>query len=216
MNVVKTLMLAASAAAVVGAMPAQAFEPSNLTVRVRAINIDPADKSGAVAAIGLPKDKLDVEKKWAPDLDFEYALSPNWGVELLLSLPQKHEVIARQTALGNNVSLGSVTHLPPTLTAKYYFATGAVRPYVGAGVNVTWFTKDRLAVPTVGTLDVDDWSFGLAGQAGIDFQVNEQWHVSLDAKYAQIDTGVSLGGTKLTTVDVNPWILGIGVGYRLK
>lgn len=216
MNVVKTLLLAATAGTMVGALPAQALDLSNLTVRVRAINIDPADKSDAVGAIGLPKDKLDVEQKWAPDLDFEYAVTPHIGIELLLTIPQKHEVIARQTALGNNVSLGSVTHLPPTLTAKYYFLTDKIRPYVGAGVNLTWFTKDRLAVPTVGTLDVDDWSIGPAVQAGVDFALDEQWSLSFDAKRPWIKTDVSLAGTKLTTVNVDPWILGVGVGYRLK
>ncbi len=93
----------------------------------------------------MPKDGIDVEDKWAPDIDFEYALTEHIGLELLLTIPQKHEVIATETALGPEVRLGTVTHLPPTLTAKYYFLTDKVRPYVGAAL-----------------------------QAGVDFQVNDR------------------------------------------
>ncbi len=205
---------AAVAAVLVAAAPARAFDTSKVTARVRAILIDPADKSDPIGALAVPKDGIDVEDKWAPDIDFEYALTENIGLELLLTIPQKHEVIARETALGPDVRLGTVTHLPPTLTAKYYFLTDKVRPYVGAGINLTWFTNDKLGVAGVGNLDIDDISVGPALQAGIDFSVNDRWSISLDAKKAWIRTDVSLSGTKLTTVKVDPYILGIGVGYR--
>jgi outer membrane protein len=122
--------------------------------------------------------------------------------------------VARETALGDDVQLGTVTHLPPTLTAKYYFGTATVKPYVGAGVNLTWFLKDDLGVAGVGTLDVDNWSIGPALQAGVDIQLNPRWSLSFDAKRAWIRTDVSLGGTRLTKVKVDPWIIGAGVGYR--
>jgi outer membrane protein len=50
---------------------------------------------------------------------------------------------------------------------------------------------------------------------GIDVSLDDRWSLSLDAKRAWISTDVSLGGTKLTTVDVDPWIIGLGVGFRL-
>ncbi len=207
---------AAVAAVLIGAVaPVNAIELSNLTVRVRAVHLEPADKSGAIPALGAPADTIDVEDKWIPDLDFEYALTGHLALELLLTIPQKHKVVARETALGDNVALGTVTHLPPTLTAKYYFGTGAVKPYVGAGVNLTWFVDDDLGVAGVGTLDVDNWSIGPALQAGVDVRLNPRWSLSFDAKRAWINTDVSLGGTKLTKVKVDPWIVGAGVGYRL-
>lgn len=213
MNVLNRTVLAAALAAV-ATLPAQAFDASRVTARVRAIQIDPADKSDPIGALAVPADKIDVASKWAPDIDFEYAVSERVGIELLLTVPQKHSVIARETALGNNVKLGTVTHLPPTLTAKYYFGTDKLRPYVGAGLNFTWFTHDNLAVAGVGTLDIDKTSFGPALQAGIDMSLDDRWSLSLDAKKAWISTDVSLGGTQLTTVDVDPWIVGFGVGYR--
>ena len=204
------VLAAVAATTLATTAPAVAFDLDKVTARVRAIYIDPADKSDAISALAAPKDTIDVESKWAPDIDFEYGLSPNWGVELLLTIPQKHSVVAHQTSLGNNVSLGSVTHLPPTLTAKYYFLTGKFRPYAGAGLNVTWFTKNDLALG----LDIDRWSFGPALQAGFDVTLNDSWSLSFDAKRVWISTDVSLSGTKLTTVHVDPWIIGAGVGYR--
>src|SRR5690349_10314423 len=112
----------------VAAQNAQAFDSNAVTLRVRAIQIAPANKSDPISALGVPKDGIEVEKKWAPDIDFEYAVTPHVGIELLLTIPQRHDVVAKQTALGPNVSLGSVQHLPPTLTGKYYFLTDKVRP----------------------------------------------------------------------------------------
>lgn len=214
-SVSKAIMGAAAAAAMtMGASAAQAFEVGKVTARIGAAYIIPADNSKPIAALAVPKDAIDVSNEWAPDLDFEYGFTPNFGVELLLTIPTKHTVVAEQTALGPNVKLGSVTHLPPTLTGKYYFMTDKVRPYLGAGVNLTWFTKDNLAVPGA-TLDVDDWSVGPALQAGVDISITDNWSVSLDAKKIWIRTDVSIaGGAKLTTVKVDPWVLGLRFGYR--
>ncbi|MEZ5498311.1 MAG: OmpW family outer membrane protein [Steroidobacteraceae bacterium] len=208
------VLLAVAAALASASAPGLAFDLAKVTARVRAIRIDPADKSDPIAALAVPQDAIDVSNKWAPDIDFEYAFTDRFAVELLLTIPQKHSVIARETALGPNVRLGTVTHLPPTLTGKYYFATGSVRPYLGAGINLTWFTQDRLAVAGVGSLDIDNLSVGPALQAGVDFDLGNRWSISIDVKKAWISTDVSLGGTKLTTVDVDPYILGIGAGYR--
>ena len=214
MKSVYRVVIPAAIAAVLGAgTQARAFELDNLTARVRAIYIDPAEKSGAVAALSVPADNIDVQKKWAPDLDFEYAVAQNVGIELLLTIPQKHTVKATQ-ADGNVVDLGSVTHLPPTLTAKYYFATERFRPYFGAGVNATWFTKNDLSVGGTTKLGASSTSFGAALQAGMDVSLTDSWSLSLDAKKVWINTDVSLNGTKLTTVDINPWLIGVGVGYR--
>ena len=214
-SISRMIPVAAVAAAMAVAAPAaQAFDTSRLTARLGAVVIVPADHSKAIPSLAVPKDAIDVSNEWAPDLDFEYAVTSNIGVELLLSIPRKHKVVAEQTALGPDVRLGSVTHLPPTLTAKYYFATQRIRPYLGAGLNLTWFLDDNLNVPGA-RLDVDDWSVGPALQAGVDISLNDQWSVSLDAKRAWIRTDVSIaGGATVTTVKVNPWILGVRFGYR--
>ena len=74
----------------------------------------------------------------------------------------------------------------------------------------TRFTSNDLGL----NLDIDRWSVGPALQLGFDVSLNDKWSLSVDAKRAWISTDVSLSGTKLTTVGVDPWILGVGVGYR--
>ena len=106
--------------------------------------------------------------------------SQRFALELLLTIPQRHDVIAKQSALGPNVALGSVQHLPPTLTGKYYFTTAQVKPYVGVGVNITWFTDNSLSVAG-SKLDIDKTSVGAALQAGCDFSMNDHWSPSFGA-----------------------------------
>jgi outer membrane protein len=61
-------------------------------------------------------------------------------------------------------------------------------------------------------------SFGLAGQVGVDMDINERWFINADIKYIDMDTIASLnssGGTSLLVdLDVNPWIFGFGLGYH--
>ena len=210
----KNALLSGAAVAVLacGSMTSlHAAEANRFTMRFRAIYIDPADESTAIPALAAPQDAIDIESKWAPDIDFEYALTERIGLELLLTIPQRHDVTLKQSALGTNVDLGTVDHLPPTLTAKYYFLTRAVRPYLGAGLNFTYFTDDNLLN---GALDVKRSSFGPALQAGMDIYTGPNWSISVDVKKVWIETDVSMSGVKLTTVNVDPLIYGIGVGYR--
>ena len=75
-----------------------------------------------------------------------------------------------------------------------------------AGVN--------LAVPGVGPLDLDSSSFGVAGQVGFDYKVADHWFVNADVKWVQLSSDVKFDGTKISTVHLDPWLLGVGVGYR--
>lgn len=194
---------------------ADAAAPGPWTVRVRAIRIDTADKSDAIPSLAVPADDITVSKKWAPDIDFEYAFSPQLSLELLLTIPQKHSVTVEQSALGGPVRIGSFKHLPPTLTLKYRpLGDAKFSPYIGAGINYTRLMSVKLAIPTVGTLRLENDSFGLAAQAGMDYKIDDRWSLSLDLKYVAIGSDVTLGGTKVSHVKVNPLLIGIGAGYR--
>lgn len=182
---------------------ASAFDPGNLTARLRAIYISTSQKSTGGA---LPVDDVHVESKWAPDIDFEYALADHWGLELLLTIPQRHEVRLESS----NTKVGTVDELPPTLTAKYYFLTDMIRPYVGAGLNFTYFTGTDL----LPGFDVKKTSVGPALQAGLDVGFNENWSLSVDVKKVWMSTDVKLNGARVTTLHIDPWIYGIGAGYR--
>lgn len=186
-------------------------EEGKLLVRVRAVDIVPADKSDAIPALGVPADAIDVSTKVIPEVDLTYFFGRNVAAELILTYPQEHDVEL------SGVPLGTFKHLPPTLTLQYHVAPeGVFRPYLGAGVNLTLISDVNLAVPGVGALDLEGSSVGLAGQAGFDVKLGEKVFLNADLKYVAIRSDVSLAasGQKVTAVKVDPWLIGFGIGYR--
>ncbi len=174
-------------------------------VRARAVNIAPADKSDPVGGVGA-SDRLTVSSKTIPELDISYFFTPNLAAELVLTYPQKHDVYLD----GNSV--GTFKHLPPTLTAQYHFAPeGQFDPYLGAGVNYTNISSVNLVGGTGG---LDHHSVGLALQAGIDYKFDKNWSINFDIKKVQIRSDVSIAGTKVSAVKIDPLLIGVGVGYR--
>ncbi|MBL8508534.1 MAG: OmpW family protein, partial [Chitinimonas sp.] len=120
-----SLALAATAAL---PMAAQAEEGPWL-VRLRAVNLDSANKDST----GLD---LSINNKVIPEFDISYFFTPELAAELVLTYPQK------QTIRSGGVDIGSLKHLPPTLTLQYHFnSQGALKPYVGAGINYTRFSQ---------------------------------------------------------------------------
>ncbi len=197
-----------------GASPAQAensLDEGRFMVRVRAVNLDPANDSDAIPALGVPGNAIHVEDRVIPEIDFTYFFTKNIAAELILTYPQEHDV----TLMGTNI--GSFKHLPPTLTLQYHFLPDAqFRPYVGAGINYTRLSSVKLNVPGVGELDLEDDSIGGAVQLGFDYKLNRQWYLNVDVKKVWISSDVSLKatGAKVSSVGVDPILFGVGVGYR--
>ncbi|GLH70909.1 outer membrane protein [Geothrix rubra] len=200
----KTYVLpVALAAGLLGSAPLHAQEGPWM-VRLRAVALQPADKSDA--APGIPADAIHVSSKTIPEVDISYFFTKNLAAELVLTVPQEHDVTLAGT------KIGTFKELPPTLTAQWHFLPGqTVDPYVGLGLNLTLISDVKLAG---GALDLDKSSVGPAAQAGVDFKVAKQCFINLDVKYVQLRSDVKAGGTKVTTVKVDPMLYGVGVGYR--
>jgi len=168
--------------------------------RTRAIYIAPDDSYDG------PLD-LKVKDDVAFDIDLSYFVTRNIALELT-ALVSSHEV--KDKDLG---SLGSVRVLPPVLTLQYHFLPdGKFRPYVGAGINYTVFYDETGTLDNLGA-ELDN-AFGWAGQAGMDIMLNETLSLNLDIKYVDLNTDIDSDGGDLGDVDINPWIFGIGLGYR--
>ena len=64
--------------------------------------------------------------------------------------------------------------------------------------------------------------FGWAVQAGFDYWLDEKWGLNFDVKYVdlryvdlKVDVDVNSGGALAAdNVDLDPWIVGVGVSYR--
>lgn len=198
------------------ALPAAAQEAQgNWLLRARAVRIDTANHSDAIGALAVPADAIHVNDKTIPEIDVTYFFTPHIAAELVLTVPQKQRVTITQSALGGPVDIGTFKHLPPSLMLQYHFIPdGTVRPYAGIGLNYTRIGSVNLAVPTVGRLDLEHNSFGLALGAGVDIAIAKNVFLNFDVKKVQIRTDVSLNGTKLSTVKVDPLLIGVGIGYR--
>lgn len=206
-----TLTIAYAALAAPGAFAAD----GPWMVRARAVNLDMENKSDAIPALAVPSDAIRVSDKTIPEVDISYFITKNIAAELILTVPQKHDVKVTQSAIGA-FKAGTFRHLPPTLTLQYHFLPdGQFRPYVGAGVNYTRFSSVDLAVPGVTKLRLENDSWGGALQAGVDVKLTENLFLNLDVKKIYINTDIKNGvGTKVSHLKADPLAIGIGLGWR--
>ncbi|WP_422843134.1 OmpW/AlkL family protein [Acidovorax sp. M2(2025)] len=194
----KKTLLAVAALCVLssGAAMAQQAEGPWM-VRARAVNLDSANKDST--GLGLT-----INDKTIPEVDITYFFNKNIAAELILTVPQKHTLRAGGTAIG------SLKHLPPTLTVQYHFDMGGFKPYVGAGLNYTRFSSVNLPAG----VDIDRNSFGPALQVGVDIPLSKNLYLNFDVKKVYIKTDVSAAGVKAGTFKVDPVLVGVGLGWR--
>ncbi len=208
------------APALLAASIAQAHQAGDIIVRAGAITVDPREDSGAVEAGGaaLAGTGATLDSDTQLGLNFAYMLTDKLGVELLAATPFSHDV----GVTGVINKLGSIKHLPPTLSLVYYpmDSGAAFQPYVGAGINYTWFFDEDLGSAAEGA-GFDGFSlensWGLAAQLGADYMLDDRWMVNAQVRYIDIDTTgkTSLNGAPVRVdVDVDPWVYMIGLGYK--
>ena len=175
-------------------------------VRLRAVHIDSANGGSTT-----PNLALSISNKTIPEVDISYFFTPNIAAELVLTYPQKHTIYSAGS------EIGSLKHLPPTLSAQYHFnPTGSIRPYVGAGVNYTNFSDVRFvaAVDTALHPSIKNNSWGWSVQAGVDFEVAKNLYLNVDVKKVQIGTKVYAAGAEIGDFKVDPILFGVGLGMR--
>lgn len=185
-------------------------------VRVRALGIFPDDSSSPLMLGGTSiPGEADVDNAFTIDLDISYFFTPNIALELTLAYAQ-HDVDANNTPLGN-IDLGSLDLLPPTLTLQYHFLPeNKFRPYVGAGVSYVLIPDEDPGAAV--SVDYQNGNFGFALQAGFDYFFTKNWCLNVDVKKVWVDVDATVqilpGAYVDTNVDVDPWLFGIGIGYR--
>ncbi len=195
-NILIAALLATGALASTSAM-AQAAAEGPWMVRVRAVNLDSANDDGT--PLGLT-----INNKVIPEIDFTYFFTPNLAAELVLTVPQEHTVKSK------GADIGTLKHLPPTLTLQYHFTGGSVKPYLGAGINFTRFSDVNLPAG----VDVKRDSWGPALQVGVDIPLSKGVVLNFDVKKVYLGTDVSSKGVNLGSFKVDPLLVGVGIGWR--
>jgi outer membrane protein len=215
---VSALALAASSAF---AAPAQA-EAGDVYVRLRGIVVMPNESSSGILP-AFPTEQVKISNSVMPEVDLTYMATDHVGFELIAATT-KHHASGKTGTTGGIGRLASTWVLPPTLTAQYHFSPSAkARPYVGAGVNYTLYYSEKASSgleAAVGATRVRmKSSFGWAAQAGVDIDLSPKTFLNVDVKYVDMDTTARLDttaiGTQRVRIDINPIIVGVGIGFRL-
>ena len=220
-------ILAASLLALAVASPAAlAHKEGDIIVRAGAITVDPHESSSDINAGGadIPGSKATLDSNTQLGLNFAYMVTDHVGIELLAATPFSHSVGVKGVDPSLDGSLGNIKHLPPTLSTVYYAleTDSAFQPYVGLGLNYTWFFDTELTSSAEGRgfsgLDLED-SWGLAYQVGADYMLTDNIMLNAQVRYIDIDTtGTTyLGGGTVKVdvdVDVDPFVYMVGLGYK--
>ena len=161
----------------------------------------------------------------------EYYVTDNIGVAMLLGLPLKVNLVGDGT-LQKYGNLGSTKPMPPAIELRYHLFSAAskFRPFVGLGVNYTWFTQVRIS----NSQFVTD-SLGPGGSAhaelssswnpvfeiGANYAITNHWSVGTSLGYIPVKTHLTLYGQTATgtqivsksTLRLNPLNVFLNVAY---
>lgn len=200
-----------SLTAVVAAFAFLALQPAavaakqkgDFLVRIRGVAFIP-DEGGTTSAGG----SANVDNDFIPELDFTYFFTKNIAAELILATT-RHSVKVDGVA-----NLGSVRLLPPILSLQYHFMPdNKFSPYIGVGLNYTiTYAEDKSSEITAVNYSNE---FGYAFQVGVDYKLKGRYSLNFDVKKVFVDTDITVNGGAITApgIDLDPWVIGFGVGY---
>lgn len=235
--------------AVVATVAATTVSAQTYTVKVGGAYIVPnassSDFTGQLPVSGAPTlagVNLEVQSKATLMFSVERAINDNFGVELVLGLPPKHDVklkvsnavraqagsdprAALFTAYADK-TIAQVKQMAPTLFFNYKFrsASDALRPYLGLGINYTKLDstlnatgRDLYAHAGASSVKLHlDSSIAPALQAGVTYKVDKTWSVNVGvvSTFVNSTLDVTAGGyTHTAKFDFTPAVYTASVGY---
>ncbi|MER2530538.1 MAG: OmpW family outer membrane protein [Candidatus Competibacter sp.] len=204
-KMLKTALAAALASGLMTGI-AEAYQAGDWLVRAGIWGIYPKSDNLNLG----PNADINVDDGYSLGFNITYMATPNIGIELLGAWPFSHDI-----SLSGVGTIGDTKQLPPTISVQYHFLPDSnFRPYVGLGLNYTFFFDEGTKGALSGSdLKLDD-SWGLAAQVGMDFDVAPNWFLNVDVRYIDIDTKAKLDGVSIGTVEIDPWVVGFNVGTR--
>ncbi|MEG0280979.1 MAG: outer membrane protein OmpW [Morganella sp. (in: enterobacteria)] len=190
-----------------------AHQAGDMIIRGGTATVRP--NTGSDSVLGLGSFKADNNTQLG--LTFTYMATDNIGIELLAATPFEHKISTPGTG-----EIASAKHLPPTLMAQYYFrsAEDKLRPYLGVGVNYTFFFDEGFndKGSNLGLSDLSmSGSWGVAAQAGLDYQLDQNWLLNASVWWMNIETDVDFkaGGVDQSyKTRLDPFVFMFGAGYK--
>lgn len=204
-------------AAIETAPPPAPFHP--FQIRLRAVGVLP-ESGGSLSTVpggAFVSNGFRASNAVIPEIDLSYFFTPNLAIEAICCVT-KHNIFLSGGAL-NGDQVASTWAFPPTVLLQYHWTNfGAFQPYVGIGVNYTHYFSQQPDYVILNTVTIGD-SWGIAGQIGFDYMINDQWGLNLDVKKIMMNprvTATVAPGTVsiLGRANISPWLVGGGVTFR--
>lgn len=194
------------------------FGVSNITVHSQSPNLT----SNGPAFLTPQPAGVSVGDATTLNLGYTRRLDANWDVDVLLGVPPSHSISGTGT-LAPFGEIARIKQAGPTAMFIYNFGEegSSWRPFVGAGVNFTHFydatstASGNIATGGPTKISLTN-SFGLAGQVGIAYRLNEQWSMTGAIAAAKVSTDMTTSTGSIerkTTVDLRPVVYSVGLAY---
>ncbi len=195
-------------------------QAGQFNVRARVLTALPSDGQQVKNADGsnAADYKARVSDDVVPELDVSYFFTDNIAIEAIAGWT-KHAVKANSASGNTTLGLGTVRLLPPTITGQYHFFTKSrISPYVGAGWNYSFLFGEKNDNSSTGTGKTTFGNAtGPAVQAGVDIALVGGLSLNLDVKKIWWVDGSAVkanNGALKAAANLDPLLVGIGVGYR--
>ncbi|PWC56407.1 OmpW family outer membrane protein [Azospirillum sp. TSO22-1] len=217
------LLATTAVAAIASTAQAQEFKgvkAGDIVVRARGVWVAPSESGDVKTSGGTKIGSVKVGNDFIPEVDATYFVTPNIGVNLIAGT-SRHKVTSD---VAGGLDVGKVSLLPPVLTVTYHpLPNSQFNPYIGAGINYTLFYREDAAnARNAAGLAITNTDyknrFGWALQAGADFYLTDNLLLNIDVKKVFLKTDVhgttNVGLDWNSKVTLNPWLVGVGVGYK--
>lgn len=179
-------------------------------VRGRIVGVLPQHNGSTITRIG---GHLDNSNSVSPELDLSYFFTDHIAVEGETGILHT-KLTAVDTRLGT-VDIGKVSSVPLFIVPQYHLLPHArFNPYLGVGLAIVPYFNDEPAGGLVQQLSVSS-EVGAVFQFGVDYRVTGPWYANFDVKKLILGAHATANNGLLSASgQVNPWIIGGGIGYR--
>ena len=168
----------------------------------------------------------DIDVNFDSEQGFGVAVNVFWGskisTEFAASVVEPDVAFESTNPAIPAFTAGSLEMIPITATLQYHFSPDSrFDPYVGAGAAYVLFDEldaaDDLDDVDLTAIDFDD-DVGFVLNAGFSFDFTPNLALYVDGKYVPVSSSATArfatGPGQETDVDINPLILGVGLGWQ--
>jgi len=234
----KKMLMAAAAMLVAGAAQAQSAGSNLISLGwFRVMPTGSADPLTLDSVNGIPFGQVQsgtgakVEAADTLGIAFTHFFTDNIAGEIVAGVPPKHD-ISGEGVFAQYGKLGSVRQWSPAVLVQYHFfdAKAKIRPYVGIGVNYTWFTEAQVTNQafvsgvsgpgaTMSASAKPSWN--PVFNVGANYAINDNWFVGLSVSYLPLSTTATFttqrGPVTIvshTKIKMDPVVTYLNVSYR--